>query len=775
MQLFISYKRENEEFARLVRDNLLAWGYAVWMDIFDIPKGSYWPDEIDKGLRASDVIIGILSPQAVESRNVKNEWDWAIVNGRRLILLMHEQTYVPMNYVSLQRINCVGVAQSNGISELQAALQSKPSAPTTSPDPLRDYLQKLYDRINRYLGQKILATLRTDEGMPEPLRLIGESTPEAVEGLFSRQPQIDPLFAIGGIEDDLTPLEKFTDFQQAFDYFKGRVLLLGEPGAGKTITLLHTARDAVVRRLQDPTQPVPILGIIPTWIKTQKPFRAWLMGNVSDVAVDHIEFETLVAQGKTLLLLDGLDELGGERPVDREKPDGEKFDPRQRFLEMLPPNNHVLVTCRRQDYAEIGSKAKLNGAITLHPLSEAQIAAYLRGTPALWQAVQNDPGLRKIVETPLLLKIFAVAYRNHPEDAEKLKDLGNSPADLRDVIFTQYVEERYRHEEAKYKAIGQEMPFSREEIYNLVGKIALILTMMQHMPLKDTYLENELTRDRSKAFFGIATKLHYFVKTQEAEANYDFIHDLVRDYFARKHIENVLSDPNSDERRFALIVLGSDIKDASFTPQVIDIMLNDPSSELRMYAASALGPDERAFEPLIGALSDPEWGVRTSAVLSLGQFKQRRAVDVLIQCLKEDVNDLVVIDALARIGDKRALPHILEHYQLRKAIGEMGHLTEMSFLEQLGKLATDEDEIVELAIQKLIYYEQLPFGIDTIPQKWIPIGVAQKMKSPQFVPYLIPLLADPYSRTKAIEALRAIGTPEALMAIEEAERREDSQ
>lgn len=31
MQLFISYKHENEDFARLVRDNLLAWSDAVFL------------------------------------------------------------------------------------------------------------------------------------------------------------------------------------------------------------------------------------------------------------------------------------------------------------------------------------------------------------------------------------------------------------------------------------------------------------------------------------------------------------------------------------------------------------------------------------------------------------------------------------------------------------------------------------------------------------------------------------------------------------------------
>jgi hypothetical protein len=41
---------------------------------------------------------------------------------------------------------------------------------------------------------------------------------------------------------------------------------------------------------------------------------------------------TIIAQGRALLLLDGLDELGGEREDPQTK---ERFDPRRRFVEAL--------------------------------------------------------------------------------------------------------------------------------------------------------------------------------------------------------------------------------------------------------------------------------------------------------------------------------------------------------------------------------------------------------------------------------------------------------
>ena len=37
------------------------------MDIYNIPKGAYWRTEIDKGLETSQAVLGILTPEALES------------------------------------------------------------------------------------------------------------------------------------------------------------------------------------------------------------------------------------------------------------------------------------------------------------------------------------------------------------------------------------------------------------------------------------------------------------------------------------------------------------------------------------------------------------------------------------------------------------------------------------------------------------------------------------------------------------------------------------
>jgi pimeloyl-ACP methyl ester carboxylesterase len=104
-QVFISYQRSDDAFAQRVRAQLVAHGVRTWMDQFDIPVGAYWPDAVDEGLTASDIVVGILSPDALASRNVKNEWDWAIANDKRLMLVRVLPCAVPHRYISLNFID----------------------------------------------------------------------------------------------------------------------------------------------------------------------------------------------------------------------------------------------------------------------------------------------------------------------------------------------------------------------------------------------------------------------------------------------------------------------------------------------------------------------------------------------------------------------------------------------------------------------------------------------------------------------------------------------
>jgi pimeloyl-ACP methyl ester carboxylesterase len=105
--VFISYHRDDRELAERIRAGLVAQRVRTWMDLYDVRPGAYWPDEVDRGLGEASLVLGILSPDAVASRNVKNEWDWALQNDKRLILVMARPCVIPHRYVSINFIDAV--------------------------------------------------------------------------------------------------------------------------------------------------------------------------------------------------------------------------------------------------------------------------------------------------------------------------------------------------------------------------------------------------------------------------------------------------------------------------------------------------------------------------------------------------------------------------------------------------------------------------------------------------------------------------------------------
>ena len=199
-RVFISYARDDVAFARDLRERLVAFGHSPWMDLFDIPAGARWPDEIDRALRSADVVVGVMTPSSLASTNVKNEWDWVIANDRRLILLMAESCEVPFHYVSINYLDFTA-GQAEGFVALAKALDTPKShqAPVPATPPAKI--------------DEDVSTQPVSHARPAP-----------------RRPRELPVMV--GRERELAQMrERLSD---AFNADGGLVLIGGEAGIGKT-------------------------------------------------------------------------------------------------------------------------------------------------------------------------------------------------------------------------------------------------------------------------------------------------------------------------------------------------------------------------------------------------------------------------------------------------------------------------------------------------------------------------------------------------------------
>jgi hypothetical protein len=71
--IYISYSRDNEDFARWLEGELSAAGCQTWIDVRDIPAGVPWRDAIFDAIATCDDVILCISPTYIESEMCRAE------------------------------------------------------------------------------------------------------------------------------------------------------------------------------------------------------------------------------------------------------------------------------------------------------------------------------------------------------------------------------------------------------------------------------------------------------------------------------------------------------------------------------------------------------------------------------------------------------------------------------------------------------------------------------------------------------------------------------
>ena len=76
--IFLSHSSQNRDFTAELASQLEKAGYRCWLDIEDIPDGSTWMREIEKGVMGCGAMIVVMSAQGRESEWVEREWRFAL-------------------------------------------------------------------------------------------------------------------------------------------------------------------------------------------------------------------------------------------------------------------------------------------------------------------------------------------------------------------------------------------------------------------------------------------------------------------------------------------------------------------------------------------------------------------------------------------------------------------------------------------------------------------------------------------------------------------------
>jgi hypothetical protein len=125
-QTFISYAREDSDFAlKLVRD-LRKAGAHIWFDRIDIPVGKNWPRAVEEALNRCGRFLVILSPASVGSDNVMAELNFALDEGKQILPVLYRDCKRPFRVRAAQYADFTSEYQA-GLSTLLETLISGPA------------------------------------------------------------------------------------------------------------------------------------------------------------------------------------------------------------------------------------------------------------------------------------------------------------------------------------------------------------------------------------------------------------------------------------------------------------------------------------------------------------------------------------------------------------------------------------------------------------------------------------------------------------------------
>ncbi|NDJ78686.1 MAG: TIR domain-containing protein [Chloroflexi bacterium] len=123
-QVFISYSRNDEAFVRWLAGNLENNGVNVWMDVQDLDAGIKWSTAIQDALKTCKVMVVVVSPDSMKSKNVEDEWQFFLDQKKPLVPLLYREAELHFQLSRVQYISFLDQDQRQAFTQLYRHLQT---------------------------------------------------------------------------------------------------------------------------------------------------------------------------------------------------------------------------------------------------------------------------------------------------------------------------------------------------------------------------------------------------------------------------------------------------------------------------------------------------------------------------------------------------------------------------------------------------------------------------------------------------------------------------
>lgn len=399
-QIFISHSSKNHQITWDIKKEINSWGYKTWIDDDDIVDNSQWYNEIQQALQTSNLIVCIVTREALASHFVTAEWDIAIVKQIASIFLIFDDIVLPSKYSAINFIDFRNGLEKNNWSILKDAIQEKLITWHQEQSLEIAYLNDFYDKISYQLGEELVSTLTT----------YGTNKYRSAE-------PVHLTISFGRVSNNAAHLEE-EDFFKVLERSIGNVLIVGEEGSGKTTLLLQALRDIIVSiftALSKHDKRIPIYLDVSQFnasntLLSSNSLNDWLLSN--SVPVDIIDF---VHKHLLFLLIDNIECLEKEEY--------------KKLCELIPQNCRVVATSReKSDYfTDFLRPSRFFAYVgVINPIRNIEeINKFVYKIPDFKENLRlSDERLLEIFGSPLMLSLLVnVFYKSNNYEAYKIFEI----------------------------------------------------------------------------------------------------------------------------------------------------------------------------------------------------------------------------------------------------------------------------------------------------------------------------------------------------------------
>ena len=455
--VFLCHNSKDKPSVEALARRLRGARLSVWLDAWEIPAGEPWQEALEEGLRRSRTVVVAIGPEGLgpwQNEEMRTALDERARDPKHRVIpvLLPDAPDAETLPTFLKRLNWVdfraGVTDRDAFKNLVAGIKGKAPGPQGRPNvppskALRAYLKMVVSSARH------LPLRGVDLGASDPTstqdRLdlaqvyVDLDTRTQVEVRRARKKK--PERALPNGEDDSRALKAIEAAAQ-----NKRLVILGDPGSGKSTFLNHLCLCLAAHRLQPKGK---WLSRLPDWPKAGanlvpipvvlRDFVRWIPHNEKQAKARHLwDFimhrlgdqklasardllDQALESGNAIVLLDGLDEI----PTREQR--GFVRDAVAAFAQRYGESRFV-VTCRTLSYQDSNWQLAHVPAVEIAPFGEEKIERFIKawygelarlgvvrqeeaaGLAARLEDALRRPDLWRLAPNPLLLTVMALVH-----------------------------------------------------------------------------------------------------------------------------------------------------------------------------------------------------------------------------------------------------------------------------------------------------------------------------------------------------------------------------